>query len=445
MITVDREWGESVLRLVVRRVKWLRFLRDWTWAAALRPGRSRWVGFSAPSKGEGTGNVGGDVTPRPGSGPLRVGVIGCGRHVRTALWPSLRWSTSLRVVAVAVRSGTSQAWVERAWQVPCERDYRSLLARDDLDAVIVATPTSLHAQITAEAVHTGRHVLCEAPGVATAGDIRRLAALLAVRSEVVQFGYRLCSVPAYQRLRAVIQERAKPGRRCWRVVCPELYDLSTLAVFFNGAVEMVHYRERPGEAWYDLQFVSGDVAQLIRSARGETGVGLDQAFVEVQWDRQRAVVRGAASLEVGPATGAPALREQFLYDRRCAVQPAQWSQRTDAARMCLEHLGYLPELEAFVGSVRGGRAPVCGLEAVAAIFSLEDAMLQARVSGRPVRVRPWGFNGAQSEGRRTGETGGRARALAASSSRGTPALGRRRPSHRQEGGPVSEAVRRGGR
>src|SRR4051794_25290402 len=56
-------------------------------------------------------------------------------------------------------------------------DLDQLLADPALDAVIVCSPTDLHAEQTERALRAGKHVLCEIPLATSLGDVDRLTAL----------------------------------------------------------------------------------------------------------------------------------------------------------------------------------------------------------------------------------------------------------------------------
>jgi myo-inositol 2-dehydrogenase/D-chiro-inositol 1-dehydrogenase len=43
------------------------------------------------------------------------------------------------------------------------RDYHELLARKDIDAVVIATPCDLHVEMAIAALNAGKHVYCEKP------------------------------------------------------------------------------------------------------------------------------------------------------------------------------------------------------------------------------------------------------------------------------------------
>jgi UDP-N-acetylglucosamine 3-dehydrogenase len=58
------------------------------------------------------------------------------------------------------------AWVE---------DHNDLLARSDVDAVCICTPSSIHAEVALEAIAAGKHVLVEKPIATTLEDGIRMA------------------------------------------------------------------------------------------------------------------------------------------------------------------------------------------------------------------------------------------------------------------------------
>lgn len=92
--------------------------------------------------------------------PVRVGVAGLGRagmfHVERI---GLR--DDLRVVALY---DDCLAASERAKAAaPQAANWRALLANDEIELVLVATPPALHAELTIEALSAGKHVLVETP------------------------------------------------------------------------------------------------------------------------------------------------------------------------------------------------------------------------------------------------------------------------------------------
>ncbi len=54
------------------------------------------------------------------------------------------------------------------------KDYKELLAREDIDAVTLPLPDQLHKQITIDALRAGKHVLCEKPMALNLDDCREM-------------------------------------------------------------------------------------------------------------------------------------------------------------------------------------------------------------------------------------------------------------------------------
>ena len=53
-------------------------------------------------------------------------------------------------------------------------DWRALIARPDVDAVVVATPQRVRPEIAIAAAETGKHLLCEKPLAIAPADAQRM-------------------------------------------------------------------------------------------------------------------------------------------------------------------------------------------------------------------------------------------------------------------------------
>src|SRR5437763_8458158 len=102
--------------------------------------------------------------PVPG-GPVRVGFIGVGAQGRVLLT-----NTDPAYADVRALCDINPASVSKADEIlakkkqPAARHYvewRDMLAHEDLEAVIMAPPLWMHAEIASECLDAGKHVLCE--------------------------------------------------------------------------------------------------------------------------------------------------------------------------------------------------------------------------------------------------------------------------------------------
>src|SRR5215216_6822332 len=91
---------------------------------------------------------------------IGVGVVARLRHIPAFQEAAQRGLAELVAicdpVATALDEAGDQAGIRDRY-----RDYREVLARDDINVVTIATPNSLHEQIAIEALQAGKHVLCE--------------------------------------------------------------------------------------------------------------------------------------------------------------------------------------------------------------------------------------------------------------------------------------------
>lgn len=104
---------------------------------------------------------------------MRVGVIGCGSIGKVHI-KNLK-AVGAEVVAACDIDEGELKYVKSAFGVEhLYTDYRDLIARSDIDAVVVATPNYLHHQMTVDALKEGKHVLCEKPPALTARQVREM-------------------------------------------------------------------------------------------------------------------------------------------------------------------------------------------------------------------------------------------------------------------------------
>jgi predicted dehydrogenase len=92
----------------------------------------------------------------------------------------------------------------RARDVRTTTDAADVLAASDVDAVIVATPTTTHHELTLAALQAGKHVLCEKPLAATVAECDELIAAAARFGRILFVGHTFLFNPAVRKLQELV-------------------------------------------------------------------------------------------------------------------------------------------------------------------------------------------------------------------------------------------------
>ena len=107
--------------------------------------------------------------------PLAFGVIGCGKWGREVI-QALSRRPNAPVLGIC---DTYKPFLNRCKDMAPKAepltDYQQLLAKKEIQAVVVATPSHLHKDIVIAALQAGKHVYCEAPMATTLEDARAIA------------------------------------------------------------------------------------------------------------------------------------------------------------------------------------------------------------------------------------------------------------------------------
>ena len=165
---------------------------------------------------------------------MRIGLIGCGNIGLNAHIPAVAANEGMTIVAAAdptpdrLAAAGAAAGLDTA---DLYTDWRDLLARDDLDAVIVATPQRFRPEIVIAAAKSGRHVLAEKPLALTPADAQAMIDVARENGVVLATVHNYHFMPVYQDIKAVL-DSGEIGR-------PEIAEMNYLGV-----------EDRPGAAAY---------------------------------------------------------------------------------------------------------------------------------------------------------------------------------------------------
>jgi len=149
---------------------------------------------------------------------ITVGLIGYGCMGRGHLF-RLAGDREIQVLAVcdvdAVRRDEGKQRVEAAYAARhpagtyrgCDtyNDYRELLARADIDAVVIVTPDHWHALQSIDAAKSGKDVYCEKPVSLTVHEGRRLADTVNRYGRIFQTGTQYRSISTIRRVCAFVR------------------------------------------------------------------------------------------------------------------------------------------------------------------------------------------------------------------------------------------------
>lgn len=272
---------------------------------------------------------------RPQHDPLRVGLIGYGYAGKTFHAPLIVATPGLHLAAVASSGATK---VHADWpQVDVVADAQTLIARGDIDLIVVASPNDTHAPLARAALRAGKHVVVDKPFaldldeargvIAAARDNDRLLSVfhnrrwdsdfLGVRQAIA--GGVLGRVSHFEshidrfrpEVRARWREGVGPGAGLWFDLGPHLVDQ---ALLLFGLPERVHAnlaRQRAGALSDDWAHVVLDYRDGLRAIlhAGMLVAGGSARFV-VHGERGSLVKREAdrqeAQLKAGLVPGAAA-------------------------------------------------------------------------------------------------------------------------------------------
>ncbi len=138
---------------------------------------------------------------------IRLGMVGLGKmglsHLAIA-----RAHPDIELVAACDTTTYLTDVLNKYTALKCYDDLDRMLAEEKLDAVLVSTPSKLHAGMVQKALERGLHVFCEKPFVLSVDDGERLVQLADAKGLVTQVGYHYRFVGAFQEAARIVRSGA---------------------------------------------------------------------------------------------------------------------------------------------------------------------------------------------------------------------------------------------
>jgi myo-inositol 2-dehydrogenase/D-chiro-inositol 1-dehydrogenase len=334
--------------------------------------------------------------------PVRVGLIGAGRIGRLHARHLRRLPEAELVMVTDVEESNAAACAASVGIPEAGGDYRRLLERPDLEAVMICSPTDTHTRIIAEAAAAGKHIFCEKPIDTDLGRIERALAAVKRAGVLLQVGFNRRFDPNFQRVRQAIVDG--------EIGTPhQLHIISR-----DPAPPPIEYVRSSGGLFLDMSIHDFDMAvflmnEPVRQVYATGGVRVDLAIgqagdldtatilltfeggaVGVIENCRQAVYGYDQRLEVFGSGGS--IRVDNNYPNTAILSNRERVQRDLPLHFFIDRYveSYLEEIRAFLRSVRSGTASVVPGEAGRIAVAIAVAASQSQAENRPVLLRELG-------------------------------------------------------
>jgi predicted dehydrogenase len=139
---------------------------------------------------------------------IRIGIVGS-QFVANLHAEAFHFVPDANVVAVASPNRQHAEAFARRHGIPnAFTDYREMLNRPELDAITIACPNDLHAQIAIDAAAAGKHVICEKPMALNLAECDSMIEACRKAGVLLLYAEELLFAPKYVRAKTLADEGA---------------------------------------------------------------------------------------------------------------------------------------------------------------------------------------------------------------------------------------------
>ncbi len=312
--------------------------------------------------------------------PVRVGMIGVGRHARQVLLPALALIPEIRLCCVSTAHQDTLRAASERYRVKAYLGFEDMLDHPGLDAVLVVGGS--HGPEIGACLEAGLHVWCETPGVTSSESAAYLRELQRKSGKIVEIGSCLRHAPVYQRLRQLVCDwvEESPGPRLYHATYyPYVGHVYNLLLYLNGALQEAFAAKGALETVATLRFANGDLASVISRRFENDGIPFES--LSVSGENGNVVALNGRELWFHRTEGSRTAPQLDMGTASAVVRAPTYSMPYGALNQ-LSMRGYVPELEYFARRLREGLPPVCGIDDMERTLLVQEAINRSAASGQ---------------------------------------------------------------
>jgi NDP-hexose-3-ketoreductase len=137
---------------------------------------------------------------------VRIGILGCANFAKRYAIPAFQSIDNAEVVAIASREyAKAKEWAS-LFAIRAEESYDSLIARDDIDAIHIPLPNSLHKEWIIKSARAGKHIICEKSIAPNFEDVKEIVEECKQNNVVLYENFMCGYHPQHARVLSMINE-----------------------------------------------------------------------------------------------------------------------------------------------------------------------------------------------------------------------------------------------
>ncbi len=137
---------------------------------------------------------------------VRIGILGCASFVKRYAIPAFQAIPNAEIVSIASRDNAKAVAWAKEYNIPTAESYDELILNQNVDAVHMPLPNSLHKEWIIKAAKAGKHIICEKSLAISFDDAKEIVEVCKENNVVLYENFMCDYHPQHQKVLDIINE-----------------------------------------------------------------------------------------------------------------------------------------------------------------------------------------------------------------------------------------------